>query len=226
MYGKIRKKDALLLSPVITVGVALLGWGTDDVRGFMAHPARAGLIVSIPLLSALAALKSMQLSSGFSKGAQPAGPQRLVLPGIIVVSVGLWLFLPYGDRRDVLVFSAEDWVRYLGLMLAVAGMAIRFMGLRELGRQFSIYVTLQKDHKLVQSGIYGVIRHPLYQGAISAMVGIALVFRSWLTIPGSVLVTAFVLVRISREEKLLAEHFKEEFAAYRRRTWRLVPYIY
>ena len=58
------------------------------------------------------------------------------------------------------------------------------------------------------------------------MVGIALVFRSWLTIPGSVLVTAFVLVRIPREEKLLAEHFKEEFAAYRRRTWRLVPYIY
>ena len=66
-----------------------------------------------------------------------------------MVSVGLWLFLPYGDRRGVLVFSAEDWVRYLGLMLAVAGMAVRVLGLRELGRQFSIYVTLQKDHKLV-----------------------------------------------------------------------------
>ena len=226
MHGRIRKQASLLLSPVITVGVALLGWGTDDVRGFMAHSARAGLMISIPLLTALAALTSMQFSSGFSKGAQPAGPQRLVLPGIIVVSVGLWLFLPYGDRRDVLVFPAEDWVRYVGLMLAVAGMAVRVLGLRELGRQFSIYVTLQKDHKLVQSGIYGVLRHPLYLGAIFAMVGIALVFRSWLIIPGSVLVTAFVLVRISREEKLLAEHFKEEFAAYRRRTWRLVPYIY
>ena len=226
MYGKIRKKADLLLSPVITVGVALLGWGTDDLRGFMAHPARAGLMISIPLLSALAALTSMQFSSGFSKGAHPAGPQRLVLPGIIVVSVGLWLFLPYGDRRGVLVFSAEDWVRYVGLMLAVAGMAVRVLGLRELGRQFSIYVTLQKDHKLVQSGIYGVLRHPLYLGVIFAMVGIALVFRSWLIIPGSVLVIAFVLARISREEKLLADHFKEEFAAYRRRTWRLVPYIY
>ena len=226
MYGRIRKKAALLLSAVITVGVALLGWGTDDVRGFMAHPARAGLMISIPLLSALAALTSKQISSGFSKGAHPVGPQRLVLPGMIVVSVGLWIFLPYGDRREVLVFPAEDWVRYLGLMLAVAGMAIRFMGLRELGRQFSVYVTLQEDHKLVQSGIYGVLRHPLYLGAIFAMVGIALVFRSWLIIPGSVLVNAFVLVRISREEKLLAEHFKVEFAAYRRRTWRLLPYIY
>ena len=226
MYGRIRKKAALLLSAVITVGVALLGWGTDDVRGFMAHPARAGLMISIPLLSALAALTSKQISSGFSKGAHPGGPQRLVLPGIIVVSVGLWIFLPYGDRREVLVFPAEDWVRYLGLMLAVAGMAIRFMGLRELGRQFSVYVTLQEDHKLVQSGIYGVLRHPLYLGAIFAMVGIALVFRSWLIIPGSVLVNAFVLARISREEKLLAEHFKVEFAAYRRRTWRLLPYIY
>ncbi len=226
MHGKIRKKAALMLSPVVTVGVALLAWGTDDVRGFMAHPARAGLMASIPLLTALAALTSMQFSSGFSKGEKMAGPQRLVLPGIIVVSIGLWLFLPHGDRRDMLVFPAEDWVRYLGLMLAVAGMAVRFLGLLELGRQFSVYITLQEDHKLVQSGIYGVLRHPLYLGAIFAMVGIALVFRSWLIIPGSVLVTAFVLVRIAREEKLLAEHFKEKFAAYRRRTWRLVPYIY
>ena len=226
MHGRIRKKAALLLNPVITVGVALLGWGTDDVRGFMAHPARAGLMISIPLLSALAALTSMQLSSGFSKGAHPVGPQRWVLPGIIVVSIGLWLFLPYGDRRDMLVFPAEDWVRYLGLMLAVAGMAVRVLGLRELGRQFSVYVTLQEDHKLVQSGIYGVLRHPLYLGAIFAMVGIALVFRSWLIIPVSVLILVFTLARIPKEEKLLAEHFKEEFAAYRRRTWRLVPYIY
>ena len=226
MHGWKRKTAGLLLSPVVTVGVALLGWGVDDVEGFLAHPARSGLMGSILFVSALAAVMRLQLSSTFSKGAQPVGSQRLLLPVFAVTGIAIWIFLPYGDRRDVLVFSAEDWVRYLGLMLAVAGMAVRFVGLLELGRQFSVYVTLQEDHKLVQSGIYGIVRHPLYLGAIFAMVGIGLVFRTWWTIPGSVLVTAFILARILREEKLLAEHFKEEFDAYRRRTWRLVPYIY
>ena len=226
MHGRKRKTAGLLLSPVVTVVVALLAWGTDDVEGFLAHPARSGLMASLVFVSTLAAVARLQFSFPFSKGLKPVGSQRLLLPVFAVTSFAIWIFLPYGDRRDVLVFPAEDWVRYLGLMLAVAGMAMRFMGLRELGRQFSIYVTLQEDHKLVQSGIYGVVRHPLYLGAIFAMVGIGLVFRTWWIIPGSVLVTAFVLVRILREEMLLAEHFKEEFAAYRRRTWRLVPYIY
>lgn len=226
MHGGKRKLTGLLLSPVVTVGVALLGWGTDDLRGFLAHPARSGLMASILFVSALAAVMRLQLSSGLSKGEKMAGPQRLLMPVFAVTSIAIWIFLPYGDRRDVLVFPAEDWVRYLGLMLAVVGMAVRFLGLRELGRQFSIYVTLQEDHKLVQSGIYGVIRHPLYLGATFAMAGIGLVFRTWLIIPVSVLILVFTLARIPKEEKLLAEHFKEEFDAYRRRTWRLVPYIY
>lgn len=58
------------------------------------------------------------------------------------------------------------------------------------------------------------------------MSGVALVFRSWLTVPLVVLGTIFVLARIRQEEKLLGEHFGAEFDVYRRRTWRLFPYLY
>ena len=96
---------------------------------------------------------------------------------------------------------------------------------KELGKQFSPYVTLQEEHQLVQSGIYGYIRHPMYLGLVLAQPGIALVFRSWLVIPICALGTLFVLARIRQEERLLQEHFGKEFEDYRSRTWGLLPYL-
>jgi protein-S-isoprenylcysteine O-methyltransferase Ste14 len=97
---------------------------------------------------------------------------------------------------------------------------------RELGKQFSAFVTLQVNHQLVQTGIYGWIRHPMYLGYLLVLPGIVLIFRSWLVIPVFVSSAIFVVVRIGEEEKLLAEHFGSEFDAYRRRTWLLLPYLY
>ncbi|MEE8201002.1 MAG: isoprenylcysteine carboxylmethyltransferase family protein, partial [Candidatus Acidoferrales bacterium] len=85
---------------------------------------------------------------------------------------------------------------------------------------------LQEDHRLVQSGIYGVIRHPIYLRALLVFVGLPLLFRSWLLLPMLLLGSLFVALRIRQEEKLLAGHFGAEFEAYRRRTWRLLPYLY
>ena len=103
---------------------------------------------------------------------------------------------------------------------------LAFVALRALGKQYSGYVTLQEDHQLVQTGIYGVIRHPIYLRALMVFVGLPLIFRSWLLLPLFVVGVLFVGYRIRQEEKLLAEHFGAEFEAYRRRTWRLLPYLY
>ena len=73
------------------------------------------------------------------------------------------------------------------------------------------------------TGLYARIRHPSYLGLLVASLGWALVFRSAV----GLLLTAALLVplvaRIRDEERLLAAEFGAEYAAYRRRTWRLVP---
>jgi len=144
--------------------------------------------------------------------------------------VGIMLFLawflPYADRRSLLVYADSGGMRYAGLALNVLGAAMRVAAAVTLGKQLSGYVTLQKDHELVTRGIYGVMRHPMYAGLLLAFPGWALVLRSQLTIPLLVVILVFVILRIGQEEKLLAEHFGAEFAAYRQRTWRLLPYIY
>ena len=94
------------------------------------------------------------------------------------------------------------------------------------GKYFSAFVTLQPDHRLIRHGIYSSIRHPLYLSLLLAPTGFALVFASKLALPIVILAALFVLDRIRKEEDLLAAHFGMEFAAYRRRTCKLIPHMF
>ena len=218
-------RSTLSFSARLTVmfSVILLGWGLDDLRGFFAHPARAGLL-AVTMVNAGAALVFCSDAQPFRKGKQCVA--NWVLGLWIVFVLILACFLPFGDRRGLLVFARPDALRYVGLGLYAAGGAIRLVALQTLGKRFSGYVTLQENHQLVQTGIYRLIRHPMYLGILLVMPGAALVFRSRLAVPAFVLSAVFALARIRQEEKLLGDHFGAEFDAYRRRTWRLLPYLY
>jgi protein-S-isoprenylcysteine O-methyltransferase Ste14 len=76
---------------------------------------------------------------------------------------------------------------------------------------------------LVRSGIYGVIRHPLYLSLLLAGPGFALVFKSLLALPITIAALVFVSVRIRQEENLLATEFGDDFRDYRNRSWALIP---
>jgi len=215
----------LLARVVLGVGLILTGWGWDDWRGFFAHPARVGLL-GVVLLSVVPVLAGWVEVKVFRKGKKPVGRQRWLLPGLMVLMLGLIWFLPYADRHGVLTFAGSEAMRYAGLALYTVGNLLALVSLRALGKQYSGYVTLQDDHELVQTGIYGWIRHPIYLRALLVAVGLPLIFRSQLVFPFLALIVVFVAARIRQEEKLLAEQFGAEFEAYRRRTWRLLPFVY
>lgn len=221
-----RKAAAGLLTQTVLVwGLIFLGWGLDDLGGFFAHPARTGLLV-VTILGSTVVLLSATDIDPFRKGNQTVQRQRWVLASAVGLMLFLGWFLPFADRRDLLVFRGADLLRYLGLGLCSTGGTLRWVAMRTLGRQFSGYVTLQENHQLVQSGIYRHIRHPIYLGTVLTFPGWALIFRSWLAVPALVLTTAFVAARIRQEEKLLQDTFGADFEAYRRRTWRLIPHLY
>lgn len=222
---KTRATAALIVQVALAMALLLVGWGLDDWRGFFAEAARTAF-VAVALLGVATALVLRLDLKMFRKGRQDVGRQRWILPGLMLVALFLVWFLPYADRRGVLAFTGAGGLRWLGVGLYAAGALIVLAALKTLGKQYSGYVTLQDDHQLVQRGIYGVIRHPIYLRALLVSVGLPLVFRSWLVVPLMALVSVFVAWRIRQEEKLLAEHFGAEFESYRRRTWRLIPYLY
>ncbi|MFQ5658280.1 MAG: methyltransferase family protein [Candidatus Methylomirabilales bacterium] len=215
----------LLLRVVFGLFLLLLGWGWDDLGGFFTHPARSGFFVVAVISTAVALLMRLDVQV-FRKGKGPVGRQPWLLAALTAVGLFLILFLPYADRRGVLTFADGGWLRYVGLLLLTVGTAVVLVALRSLGKQYSGYITLQDDHKLVQTSIYGLIRHPIYLRALLVSVGLPLIFRSWVVAPLFVFICLFVYVRIRQEEELLAERFGVEFEAYCRRTWRLIPYLY
>src|SRR5262249_49800246 len=95
-----------------------------------------------------------------------------------------------------------------------------------MGRRFSALVAIQPGHQLQTTGIYRFVRHPSYLGALVALVGWALVFRSGLGVLIALVFGPVGVLRMNAEEKMLLSEFGEEYGAYRRRTWRLVPFLY
>ena len=138
----------------------------------------------------------------------------------------LGAYLPaYTDRIDFLTFGGEG-VRWLGVLLYAAGGVLRLAPVFVLGRRFSGLVAIQPEHRLVSSGLYGVIRHPSYLGLFLLSLGWGLAFRSGVGVILAVLTLPVLLARIEAEERLLSETFGAEYDAYRARTWRLIPYVY
>jgi protein-S-isoprenylcysteine O-methyltransferase Ste14 len=95
-----------------------------------------------------------------------------------------------------------------------------------LGHRFSGLVAIQPGHKLVTSGVYGIIRHPSYLGLLVESLGWALAFRSGIGVLLTALTLLLFLARIRAEESLLRSEFGHDYDAYRGRTWRLIPRVY
>jgi protein-S-isoprenylcysteine O-methyltransferase Ste14 len=137
----------------------------------------------------------------------------------------LWIPIPpnVSPRGELLL-------RIFGLVLFLSGAIVVVSARRMLGRMWGIStsreVKLLPDHRLVKSGPYKLIRHPMYSGWWLALVGAILIYRTWIL----VLLLAFsllVFVRRARlEEKVLAERFGAEWQAYAESTRSLIPFIY
>ncbi len=117
-------------------------------------------------------------------------------------------------------------LRLIGVGLFALGMAGTTWAEAALGRLFSTEVTIQKEHTLITSGPFRLIRHPRYLGIILLNLGLSLTFRSWVTVVLTALFVGFLLWRISDEEKLMAETFGDRWSEYRKKTWRLIPYLF
>jgi len=218
----VRRAIGILMSAGVFATLLILGWGIRDLGSLFVSGARAAFL---PIMLIAMACAAASAQTPLKKGTRTPPGQRLVLASVQIVTLPLLVFLPYADKRGIFVMHTE-WVRWLGLGSVLGGYAIMLVALRTLGRNYSAYVTIQEQHRLVQTGIYSVVRNPIYLVTMLSWPGACLVFRSWLVIPIFMYFLGFGVLRGAQEERVLREHFNAEFEAYRQRTWRLVPYVY
>lgn len=111
----------------------------------------------------------------------------------------------------------------LGGVLMALGAALLVAGLFRLGRGLTPLPYPKADLRLVQTGPFALVRHPMYSGGIVLALGWALFVQGWLTL-GYVAVL-FLDVKSRREERWLAEKFPA-YGAYQKRVRRLIPFVY
>jgi protein-S-isoprenylcysteine O-methyltransferase Ste14 len=130
--------------------------------------------------------------------------------------------------HDVAPIAGDSWGPVAaGLLLIWTGLAFRTWSIHTLGRFFKLTVVIQDGHRVIDHGPYRLLRHPSYLGMIVAMTGLGVTEGDWAStaIMLSGTLAAF-LMRIRVEERTLLAELGDEYAAYAKRTARLLPGVF
>ena len=114
-----------------------------------------------------------------------------------------------------------------GVMCFVIGLWLFYRSHADLGTNWSITLEVREGHRLITQGVYRGVRHPMYSALALYSVGQALVIPNW--VAGLSNLVAFAILfalRVGAEERMMAQQFGNEYAAYTARTKRLIPRVW
>lgn len=116
-------------------------------------------------------------------------------------------------------------LRIFGVLLYSLGLGIAVIGRVQLGTNWANLEDYQilSSQKLVDTGIYRFIRHPIYTGDILLLIGLELALNSWLVL-GVLALIPYVVWQAKAEEKLLSNAFPD-YSGYQANTKMFIPYL-
>ena len=140
----------------------------------------------------------------------------------------LWfVILPLDARRFNWSPEFPLWIEFIGALLMVVSMALIIETFRE--NTFAapvVKVQEERNQRVISTGLYGVIRHPMYLGALFLFVGPPLLLGSLYGIVIGMVTVVFIAMRSLREEKVLARDL-DGYSEYMKKVkWRLIPHIF
>ena len=114
--------------------------------------------------------------------------------------------------------------RSIGVALCVSGVALAIWARIYLGRNWGMPMSFKDNPELVTSGPYAYIRHPIYTGFLTLLLGSVLASGMIWLVP-FVIFTAYFIYSAMKEEKIMTQQFPDAYPDYRRRTKTLIPFV-
>jgi protein-S-isoprenylcysteine O-methyltransferase Ste14 len=118
------------------------------------------------------------------------------------------------------------WTRFWwAIALIAAGLAFSVWARHSLAGNWSGSVVVKEGHELVQSGPYRWIRHPIYTGLILMIIGTGLASGRMHGLLAFPIASIGLWLKSRVEERWMEAQFGERYAAYRARSWALIPLV-
>ena len=109
------------------------------------------------------------------------------------------------------------------MILAIVSVWLAISAIKELGKQWSLQARLIEGHKLVTTGVYRIVRHPIYTGLLLALYATALDHGTIFALVGVLVLTIAFYVKARLEERFLSAELGPGYGQYERRVPMLVP---
>ncbi|MFC2161529.1 protein-S-isoprenylcysteine O-methyltransferase, partial [Acidobacteriota bacterium] len=152
---------------------------------------------------------------------------------LIISSLGMvllpmvYIFSKWFDFADYLLPSLLSQILgWMGAAIFVFALYLLYKSHADMGQNFSPELALREEHKLITSGIFGSIRHPMYAAHLVWAMAQIFLLQNWIAGPSFLLTSLpLYLVRIPSEELMMFQTFKEDYTDYITRTGRIFPKI-
>lgn len=218
-----------MLGAVAAAGAAALflaGWGLSNLGApfFQDAPRVVGLIVAT--LGAFLAAPGMRFQTATRTEAK--GQEWIALSNLLIYAFALWLF-PFLDakRETGYVFSRRLVGPPMGRNYPLyRGPGFMVWAIHSLGRFFTAKIGVLSGHQLIETGPYGVLRHPFYTGVFLTALGFPAIFGFWVGFASAIVLVPLLIFRMTVEERYLEAEFGGAYQRMKERTWRLIPYVY
>src|SRR6516162_6079091 len=138
--------------------------------------------------------------------------------GLIAWASPAWRALAW---RFWLPAPAPYWI---GVALVIAGLAFAIWARVHLGGNWSGTVTVKQGHELIRSGPYAYVRHPIYTGLITALLGTAVASGTVHGVIGLAIIAAAFVRKLRTEEEFMHETFPGEYQRYSAEVPALIPF--
>ncbi len=169
-------------------------------------------------------LLASRLGPLFQRGQKTADK---VIIAAAILAVCIWLVIMALDAGRYRYSLVPLPLRAAGVLAIGACMYVAFLTMRE--NTFAapvVRVQVERGHKVIDSGPYAVVRHPMYAGAILYFVGVPLLLGSWLGLALAPVLALLFAARIVLEERALSAGLPG-YAEYTARVhWRLLPGVW
>ncbi|WP_406625931.1 protein-S-isoprenylcysteine O-methyltransferase [Acidovorax sp. SDU_ACID1] len=151
------------------------------------------------------------------------GDKALVIL-VVIGQVALPLIFMTTSLLEWASYRSPPLATWVGAIVFVTGLCLFWKSHADLGRNWSVSLDLYREHKLVTSGVYRVIRHPMYASFFAMAIAQGFLLSNWVAGWSALAATILLyIVRKPNEEALMIKGFGEEYRRYMLRSGGILP---